>query len=250
MPAIPRASRAAASTSATTPPPPGNAPISFGAETAKTFEVGAKLNPLPGLRVNAALFTTKYEDIQMTYRLGVVPLLFNAGKATIKGGEIEVAWSVTSRLRVDASAGYLDSGFDRITPPPPFGSVSPTATATLASRLPFTPDWTTHVGVSYGIAFSNGWTLTPRVDTSYTGAQYFDAGNSVQVSQMGGVTTWNGSLALESPDSKWRISANGQNLGDKLYPVAGTSSLSTSSGYAEILYARPRSFSLTASYRF
>ena len=230
--------------------PPGNAPISFGAETAKTFEIGAKLNPLPSLRVNAALFSTDYEDIQMTYRLGVVPLLFNAGKATIKGGELEVTWSVTSQLRVDASAGYLDSGFDRITPPPPFGSVSPTATATLSSRLPFTPEWTTHLGVSYDVVFSNGWTLTPRIDTSYTGAQFFDAGNSVEVSQMGGVTIWSGSLALESPDSKWRISANGQNLGDKLYPVAGTSSLSTSSGYAEILYARPRTFSLTASYRF
>lgn len=230
--------------------PPGNAPISFGAETAKTFEFGAKLNPLPGLRINAALFTTNYNDIQMTYRLGVVPLLFNAGKASIKGGELEVAWSVTNRLRIDASAGYLDSGFDRITAPPPFGSVSPTATATLSSRLPFTPDWTTHVGVAYEIPFSNGWTLTPRVDSSFTGAQFFDAGNSVEVSQMGGVTLWNASIALESPDSKWRLSANGQNLGDKLYPVAGTSSLSTSSGYAEVIYARPRTLSLTASYRF
>ena len=132
----------------------------------------------------------------------------------------------------------------------PTASPTPTATATLSSRLPFTPDWTTHVGVAYDMVFSNGWTLTPRVDTSYTGAQFFDAGNSVEVSQMGGVTLWSGSLTLESPDSKWRISANGQNLGDKLYPVAGTSSLSTSSGYAEILYARPRTLSLTASYRF
>jgi iron complex outermembrane recepter protein len=229
--------------------PPGNAPISFGAESAKTFEIGAKLNPLPALRVNAALFTTSYEDIQMTYRLGVVPLLFNAGKATIKGGELEVAWAVSSRLHVDASAGYLDSGFDRITPPPPFGSVAPTATASLSSRLPFTPDWTTHIGISYGIPINNGWTLTPRVDTSFTGAQFFDAGNSVEVSQNGGVTIWNSSLSVESPDSKWRFAVNAQNLGDKLYPVAGTSSLSTSSGYAEILYARPRTYSVTATYR-
>jgi iron complex outermembrane receptor protein len=230
--------------------PPGNAPIGFGAETATTVEFGMKLNPMRGLRINAALFTTDYDDIQMTYRLGVVPLLFNAGKASIKGGELEVAWSPTSRLQLDASMGYLDSGFDRITAPPPFGSVSPTATANLTSRLPFTPDWTTHLGLAYSIPFSNGWTLTPRVDTSYTGAQFFDAGNSVEVAQQGGVTIWNGSVALESPDSKWRIALNGQNLGDKLYPVAGTSSLTTSSGYAEVIYARPRAFSLTASYKF
>jgi iron complex outermembrane receptor protein len=230
--------------------PPGNAPISFGAEKATTVEFGVKLNPMRGLRINAALFTTDYDDIQMTYRLGVVPLLFNAGKATIKGGELELSWSPDSRLQIDASAGYLDSGFDRITPPPPFGSVSPTATATLASRLPFTPDWTTHLGVAYSFPFSNGWTLTPRIDSSFTGAQFFDAGNSAEIAQRGGVTLWNGSIALESPDSKWRIALNGQNLGDKLYSVAGTSSLTTSSGYAEVVYARPRTLSLTAAYNF
>lgn len=230
--------------------PPGNAPISFGAETATTFELGAKLNPLRGLRINAALFSTTYDDIQMTYRLGVVPLLFNAGKASIDGGELEVAWSPTRRLQVDASVGYLDSGFDRITPPPPFGAVSPTATATLASRLPFTPEWTTHAGLSYEMSLPGGWSLTPRVDASYTGAQFFDAGNSVEVAQNGGFTLWGGSLSLRSPDGAWRVALNAQNLGDKRYPVAGTSSLSTSSGYAEIIYARPRTVSLTATYDF
>jgi iron complex outermembrane recepter protein len=230
--------------------PPGNAPISFDAETATTVELGMKLNPLPALRINAALFTTNYDDIQMTYRLGVVPLLFNAGKASIDGGELEINWAPTNRLLIDASAGYLDSGFDSITPPPPYGSVSPTATATLSSRLPFTPEWTTHVGVSYAFPMSNGWTWTPRVDSSYTASQFFDAGNSVEVAQTGGVTIWNASVTLESPDSKWRIALNGQNLGDKLYPVAGTSSLTTSSGYAEIVNARPRALSLTASYNF
>jgi iron complex outermembrane receptor protein len=230
--------------------PPGNQPISFGAETATTWEIGAKLNPLPNLRVNAALFTTSYDNIQMTYRLGVVPLLFNAGKATIKGGELEVAWTPVSRLQVDASAGYLDSGFDSIVAPPPFGSVTPTATATLNSKLPFTPDWTTHVGIGYTFEAGNGWTITPRVDSSYTGGQYFDAGNSAEVSQTGGVTVWNGSIALESPDSKWRVALNGQNLGDKLYRIAGTSSLTTSSGYAEVINARPRTVSLTAQFRF
>jgi iron complex outermembrane receptor protein len=230
--------------------PPGNAPISFGAEKATTTEVGIKLNPTRSLRINAALFTTNYDDIQMTYRLGVVPLLFNAGKASIDGGELEVTWSPISRLHLDASAGYLDSSFDSINPPPPFGSVAPTATANLNSSLPFTPKWTTHIGIGYTMPLANGWTLTPRIDTSYTASQFFDAGNSVEVAQTGGVTIWNSSVTLESADSKWRVSLNGQNLGDKAYPVAGTSSLSTSSGYAEIIYARPRTLSLTASYNF
>jgi len=35
-----------------------------------------------------------------------------------------------------------------------------------------------------------------------------------------------------------------------LYPVAGTSSLTTASGYAEIIYARPRTFSVSATWSF
>ncbi|HUG73844.1 MAG TPA: TonB-dependent receptor [Steroidobacteraceae bacterium] len=230
--------------------PPGNAPISFGAETATTWELGTKLTPMRGLRVNMALFTTTYDDIQMTYRLGVVPLLFNAGKASIDGGELEVAWLPTSRLQVDASVGYLDSGFDSVTDPPPFGSVTPSATATINSRLPFTPEWTTHVGLGYTFTLGNGWQVIPRVDSSYTGAQFFDAGNSAEISQTGGVTIYSGSVSVQSPDSQWRVALNAQNMGDKLYPVAGTSSLGTASGYAEIINARPRMLSLSATYNF
>jgi iron complex outermembrane receptor protein len=153
-------------------------------------------------------------------------------------------------MQVDASIGYLDSGFDSIVAPQPFGAVIPSATANLGSRLPFTPEWQTHLGVSYAFTLPSGWRLVPRVDMSYTGAQFFDAGNSVEIAQNGGFTLWNGSVALESEDSRWRFALNGSNLGDKLYPVAGTSSLTTSSGYAEIIYARPRTLSLSVTRNF
>ena len=127
--------------------------------------------------MNVAVFSTEYNDIQMTYRLGVVPLLFNAGVASIDGGELEIAFAPTADLQLDASVGYLDAKFDSITAPPPFGPVTPTATATLASRLPFTPEWQGHIGVSYRFQLTPAWSLTPRVDVSYTDEQFFDAGN-------------------------------------------------------------------------
>lgn len=230
--------------------PPGNAPISFGAETAESFELGFKLNPTDNLRINAAVFSTEYDDIQMTYRLGVVPLLFNAGVATIEGAELEIEYLPTADLRIDASVGYLDTKFDSITAPPPFGPVTPTATATLDSRLPFTPELQTHLGLSYTFHTGPSWLLTPRVDVSYTDEQFFDAGNSVEIAQNEAVTLVNASLALESADEKWRFVLSGNNLTDELYPLAGTSSLTTASGYAEIIYARPRTLALTATLKF
>ena len=230
--------------------PPGNAPISFDPENAESFEVGLKMDPTDTLRVNLALFQTDYDDIQMTYRLGVVPLLFNAGVASIDGGELELEFVPTPEFRIDASVGFLDAKFDEITPPPPFGPVTPTATATLNSHLPFTPEWQGHVGLSYGFHLGSNWLLTPRADVSYTDAQYFDAGNSPEIAQLETVTLVNASLALESEDSKWRFVLSGNNLTDELYPVAGTSSLTTASGYAEIIYARPRTVALSATLSF
>jgi iron complex outermembrane recepter protein len=230
--------------------PPGNAPISFDDETAESFELGLKTNPTDSLRVNAAVFSSDYDDIQMTYRLGVVPLLFNAGAASIDGGEIEIVFAPMSDLQLDASVGYLDAKFDSITPPPPFGPVVPTATATLASRLPFTPEWQGHVGLSYSFHPRETWLLTPRIDVSYTDEQFFDAGNSPEIAQDDAVTLVSASLALQTLDEKWRFVLSANNLTDELYPVAGTSSLSTASGYAEIIYARPRTLALSVSRRF
>jgi iron complex outermembrane receptor protein len=230
--------------------PPGNAPISFNPETAESWEVGFKMDPSDTLRMNVALFTTDYDDIQMTYRLGVVPLLFNAGVASITGGELELEFAPTAQFRLDGSLGYLWSEFDEITPPPPFGPVTPTATATLKSRLPFTPEWQAHLGVSYDFAVGSSWNLTPRADVSFTESQFFDAGNSPEIAQLQGITLVNVSLALASEDSKWRFALTGSNLTDEQYPVAGTSSLTTASGYSEIIYSRPRTVALSATFNF
>jgi iron complex outermembrane receptor protein len=230
--------------------PPGNAPISFNAETAESFEIGLKLDPTDTLRINIAAFSTDYDDIQMTYRLGVVPLLFNAGVASIDGGELELEFAPTADFRLDMSVGYLDAKFDSITAPPPFGPVTPTATANLSSRLPFTPEFQGHLGLSYTFHPSSNWGLTPRVDVSYTDEQFFDAGNSVDIAQNDAITLVNASLALASEDDKWRIVLAGNNLTDELYPVAGTSSLTTASGYSEIIYARPRTLSLSVTRNF
>lgn len=230
--------------------PPGNDPISFNDETAETYEVGFKSNPTRGLRFNGALFTTEYDNIQMTYRLGVVPLLFNAGVATISGGELELSYTPTADFVLDASLGYLESGFDSITNPPPFGAVNPTAVATLDSRLPFTPEWQTHIGASYSFHVASNYLLTPRFDISHTDSQFFDAGNSADIAQNDSVTLVNGSLSFEPNDGNWRLTLSGNNLTDELYPVAGTSSVTTSSGYSEIIYARPRNFWLSLGFNF
>lgn len=224
-------------------PPPNFEPIGFDEETAETWEIGVKTNPTADLRVNLALFDTTYDDIQLTYRLGVVPLLFNAGEASISGAELEVNWTLGD-LIVDASAGFLENSIDKITAVP-----GTTATVGPNNSLPYTPESTVSLGAGYDFRLG-GWTLTPRLDATYTSSYFFDAANSVEVAQTDDVTTVNANITLADDAGGWKAKLSVFNLTDELYPVMGNSSMTTSSGYAEIIYARPRNVTVSIEKSF
>lgn len=221
--------------------PPGNLPVSFDEENAQTFELGFKSEFGGSLRLNAAIFSTDYDDMQLTYRLGIVPLLFNAGKSSIEGGEIELTYA-PGRLIIEGTLGYLDNKFDEIAQVP-----GTTQTVGPNNRLPFTPEWQGSLGIGYDFPLGTA-TLTPRVNVSYTGEQFFDAANSIEVAQLEDVTLVNLLLTLKL--DSWKFNAGVNNVTDEVYRVAGNSSYSTSAGYAETIYSRPRNWFLSASYEF
>jgi len=221
--------------------PPGNLPVAFDEETAETIELGFKSELGANLRLNAAIFSTDYDNMQLTYRLGIVPLLFNAGKSSIEGAELELTYAPGSLL-VEASAGYLDNEFDEL-------AIVPGTTQTVGpnNTLPFAPQWQANLGVGYDFEIGNA-TLTPRINLSYTSEQFFDAANSMEVAQLDDVTLLNASLTLEL--GAWRLRAGVNNATDEQYRVAGNSSFSTSAGYAEQIYSRPRNYFVSASVDF
>jgi iron complex outermembrane receptor protein len=224
--------------------PPGNLPIGFDPEEAVTYELGFKSEFGGTLRLNGAVFSTTYDSMQLIYRLGVAPLLFNAGKSTIEGAELELTYA-PGDLIVEGSVGYLRNEFDEIAAVP-----GTTATVGPGNKLPFTPEWQSNVGVGYTFALGSGdFTLTPRVDVSYTAKYFFDAANSPEVAQAQDVTVVNASVSLER-EHGWRITAGVDNLSDELYKLAGNSSFSTSAGYGEAVYSRPRNWFLRASMEF
>jgi iron complex outermembrane receptor protein len=64
------------------------------------------------------------------------------------------------------------------------------------------------------------------------------------------VTTFNLSVRLEPESGRWSLRVAGKNIADKVYPVAGNSSLSSGAGYAEIAYNRGAEAQVTLSARF
>jgi iron complex outermembrane receptor protein len=223
----------------------------FRPEEAETVEVGTKLDLADDtLRLNAALFSSDYTDMQVTYRgpapAGVAPFLTNAGKASIDGAELELTWLPTAALVVEGSVGFLDATIDRLDSIP-LAVLPPDLRA--GNVLPFAPERQAHVGLAYD-ARAGTLGITPRVDVSYTDTQFFDATNTREIAQLDSVTVVNASVALAPSAGNWRLTIGVNNATDETYPVAGNSSLTTGAGYAEIAYARPREYFASINFDF
>ena len=216
-------------------------PLSYDEETADSIEIGFKSDPADGVRLNGALFSNTYEDIQLSYRVGPAPLLFNAGKATIKGAELELFWVPSDRVIIDASVGILDAELEQVAAVPNLGPQTPTATTTAGNQLPRAPDTEFHVGASVIFNVGTDFELTPRLDLTRRDSIFFDAANAIGEDS---TTVVNGSLTLASVDSEWRLALRGENLTDEKYLHMGTTSASTATGYSEGIFSRPRNFSL------
>lgn len=221
----------------------------FDQEEAETFEAGFKADLFDRkLRINGAIFTTDYTDLQFTFRYQVAPLLTNAGKASIDGFELEMTWLPNEYITVDGALGYLHDSIDEITAP----DIPELSTGvTEDSDIPYTPSWSANLGVGYrSDPGPFGLSFQPRVDVVYRDKQFFDAQNTPQIAQTDGELLLNASIFIENEAGDWRLQISGRNLTDEVYSVGGNSSLATGSGYAEAVFVRGREFFVNLSHDF
>ena len=218
-----------------------NLPVPFADESVTSYEAGIKTN-IGRLRLNLAAFQAEYQDIQLIFRQGVVPLLFNAGEARIRGFEAEASYRAPFGLIFDGGLSVLKDKIKSITPIP-----GATATVTPADDLPFTPDLQANVGLSYKIELGRDMTLTPRVDGSYTSKITFITG-SIPLIEENGYFVGNASVGLRFAN-RIELSAGVNNVLDSRYLIQGNASLATL-GYAERIFARPRNWFVQLSSSF
>ncbi len=102
--------------------------FTFKDEKLTAYELGAKMTLLDGrLRFNPAIFQQDYKDKQVGAQLvtpngTAVGRLINAGKARIRGLDLDLAWQATEYLGFGLNYTYLDAKFQDFQ----FGSTSPT----------------------------------------------------------------------------------------------------------------------------
>jgi len=224
---------------------PGPEVREFDPEFAETIEVGFKTDLFDGsLRLNGAIFTTDYTDLQFIIREDFSPITFNAGAATIDGFELEWTWVPTSQIHIVGGLGYIDGDYDELSP-----ELIANGGVFLNSAMPHSPDWSGNLGVAYSIELGDMGSLTPRVDWSYRSKVYFNAENTEEIAQ-GSYSVVNAALTWYSADETWQVIAAVNNLTDETYRVAGNSSLTASAAYAESTYAREREYSLSVKFNY
>lgn len=81
-------------------------------ETASSVEVGGKHTFLEGsMRLNWALFSSDYDDQQVSTFVGLGFVVGNAASASVDGWEMDLLWQASENLVIGANVAHLDASF-------------------------------------------------------------------------------------------------------------------------------------------
>jgi outer membrane receptor protein involved in Fe transport len=225
-------------------------PTSYDSDTVVSYELGAKNRLFGGrLQASGSVYYLKWNNIQQTVALPSCGFRYttNQGGAESRGFDLEGEWLVTDGLDLDFSLGYTDAHYT---------STSASAGLLLArpgDRLPGSP-WTFSLGAQYTTTLwendaflrldyeygSNETGLTPERDPVTT---LYDSGlepepTTNELSLRGGMTIRSVQFALFMDNIL------------NAHPQLGLNHQDSDTVLFEASTLRPRTFGLTATYRY
>ncbi|TCO77266.1 iron complex outermembrane receptor protein [Chromatocurvus halotolerans] len=187
--------------------PPGP----FGEEQVDSVELGYK-RVGERWRLNAAMFYTRVDDMQREVNLpsesaGILQLIRNTAVADIAGLELDGQLQVTDGLQLQASLGYLDAGYDKVS----FDLNGDGQVDALdrALELPRAPEWTGSLSGDYRSALRNGAEIGVRLSYSYRDRVAYTDNNAGFILAQDVVDA---GIDYISADGHWQIAAYGRNL--------------------------------------
>ena len=222
----------------------------FDEETAISYEVGLKgLWANRRLQTNLAAFFTDYEDLQVTRFFQPVGSTFgqfiteNAGKAEIKGLELEVVGLLTDSWELGGNLALLDAEFTEFTGTPPASGESDFS----GNRLRQAPKYSVYLYTAYTIRMQNSGNIAAKVDYAYQDDMFFDPDlNPITIAPS--YSLWNARLAWTSADDTWEIAAWIKNISDKDYVHHTFSQRGSRIAFAR--FGDPRHYGVTLTYNF
>jgi len=250
----------------------------FDPERVTSYEIGYKANLFDRrLRLAIAGFYADYTDVQVPGSVGAVinnvptfvGVTTNAGAATFKGVEVEVAATLLradngSRLNFSGTLGYLDAQYDEfITNIPGQGPVD----VAEFRRIQNTPKWTLSGTLDFTTPVMGG-DLSMSTTLSYRSKTFQFETPSPYLDQPG-YALWDAHLVWTSPDNRYTIGLHAKNILDEQYITSGYQFLATNpttgvpilvggnpvptlgrEGVATAFYGNPRQVFLSLGFNF
>ncbi|MET0389296.1 MAG: TonB-dependent receptor [Polyangiales bacterium] len=222
----------------------------FGPEWLTTYEVGAKSEWLERkLRVNLALFYSRYTDIQISRNTvdadgAYIRVEQNAGDARIFGLEAEATAAPVRGLQLGASVGYTHFELTSLLPQM---AAPGTPLLSLKNQLPFTPRWVGNLSAAYRLSLGEAGFLTPRVDVRYSSSYFIDIDNTPEIAQ-GAYELINARLAYTPKSASWELYASATNLTQRA--AIGSGLAAPANGSHIVSYRPPRMVFVGARFNF
>ncbi|SEQ18508.1 Outer membrane receptor proteins, mostly Fe transport [Solimonas aquatica] len=196
--------------------------LEFEPERATSLELGAKSRLWADtLRVSAALFDTRFDDLQVSTYAGTAPIFLNAASARSRGGELELHWLTPLHgLAFYSSLGYTNAFYTSYPNAPDCAVSSQCHTPKPASgtqdlsgkTLSNAPHWTAAAIPSYSMPLPGATVLTVAVDLLYRSQRYVDV-DLAPAKLQSATTELNARLLLGADNERWLLSLAARNLG-------------------------------------
>ena len=179
------------------------APQTFQPDSLTSYEIGYKSVIDDGrISLEAALFSTKWKDIQIQTSAAGFNFIVNGGAATSRGAELAVSWFPLAGLSLRAAAGYTDAKLSEN---------APAAGGLDGDRLPFVPKMTGSLGANYRWPLAAGWSAYAGGTVNYTGERRSDFSQRA-AKDVDAYTTVNLNGGIEN--GNWRLAFYAKNLGN------------------------------------
>lgn len=189
--------------------------------------------------MNADVYYTDYNAIQLNVQQGISPVYVNAGDAKIKGAELEIQSAVGGGLQLNGSFSYMDAYYTHVNPNinfpqyalpdgttvcpagPPICGVQWVGKTAQDAKLPRTPTWKMIFDPSYTLSLPNDAAIRFVPVFTYTSEMYNDSLNTPELRQPA-TRMLDASIHYVWSDGMYDLALGGTNLTDERYVTAGS----------------------------
>jgi iron complex outermembrane receptor protein len=209
--------------------------------TLKSFAAGIKARFFDDtLQVNDEIFFSDYRNFQIQAydATRLFNPIFNAGKVTIPGNQLDIVWKPQRDTRFNLSVSYIHARNKDF--------VTPAGDRFNGLAVPYAADWTIAGGASQDFQLSSGY-ITAAVDAHFESKWWADYVHNLGVKQ-GANATVNASLTYYSDDGSWNVGLWGRNLTDQ--PILAAAAAAGVPGPAVGYLSAPRTYGIRAGVKF